>query len=50
MTKRKRKNKFLSGNWYPVEETSTTELKLQVNYLENYQVYFSETDLIQKNQ
>ena len=28
MTKRESKNKFLSGNWYPVEETSTTELKI----------------------
>ena len=28
MTRRESKNKFLSGNWYPVEETSTTELKI----------------------
>ena len=28
MAKRESKNKFLSGNWYPVEETSTTELKI----------------------
>ena len=28
MTKRESKNKFLSGNWYPVEETSTTELRI----------------------
>ena len=28
MSKRESKNKFLSGNWYPVEETSTNELKI----------------------
>ena len=28
MTKRESTNKFLSGNWFPVEETSTTELKI----------------------
>ena len=28
MSNRESKNKFLSGNWYPVEETSTNELKI----------------------